>query len=119
MPWTSCQVPVRDDRSTSDIPSFRELPARAGRAPFGRFRRYRHLTPLVSPVADLVAEGDPRKWIHGRAACGARPIAQKTCFTRMLYILRSTSFILISAIAWDGLRPRGQALAQFMIVWQR
>ena len=32
---------------------------------------------------------------------------------------RSTIFFLISAIALAGLRPFGQALAQFMMVWQR
>jgi len=34
-------------------------------------------------------------------------------------ICRSTSFSLSSAIASEGLRPLGQALAQFMMVWQR
>jgi hypothetical protein len=32
---------------------------------------------------------------------------------------RSTIIFLISAIAFAGLRPFGQACAQFMIVWQR
>ena len=31
----------------------------------------------------------------------------------------STIICLISAIALAGLRPFGQALAQFMMVWQR
>ena len=35
------------------------------------------------------------------------------------HICRSTSIFLISAMALAGLRPFGQALAQFMIVWQR
>jgi hypothetical protein len=35
------------------------------------------------------------------------------------YICRSTSFSLSSAIASDGFRPFGHALAQFMMVWQR
>ena len=35
------------------------------------------------------------------------------------YTRRSSSFCLISAIALAGLRPFGQALAQFMIWWQR
>ena len=30
-----------------------------------------------------------------------------------------TIICLISPIAWAGLRPFGQALAQFMMVWQR
>jgi hypothetical protein len=34
-------------------------------------------------------------------------------------ICRSTIFSLSSAIASEGLRPFGQALAQFMMVWQR
>jgi hypothetical protein len=34
-------------------------------------------------------------------------------------ICRSTIFSLSSAIASDGLRPFGQAFAQFMMVWQR
>ena len=34
-------------------------------------------------------------------------------------ICRSTIFSLSSAIASAGLRPFGQALAQFMMVWQR
>jgi len=33
-------------------------------------------------------------------------------------IARSTIIFLISAIALAGLRPLGQVLAQFMIVWQ-
>ena len=46
--------------------------------------------------------------------CGLRPIerlADHTC--------RSTIMRLISAMALAGLRLFGQALAQFMIVWQR
>jgi len=35
------------------------------------------------------------------------------------YICRSTIIRLISAMALAGLRPFGQALAQFMMVWQR
>ena len=35
------------------------------------------------------------------------------------YTCRSTIFFLISAIAFAGLRCFGQALAQFMMVWQR
>src|SRR5689334_16465663 len=35
------------------------------------------------------------------------------------HICRSTSFILSSAMASDGFNPFGQALAQFMMVWQR
>jgi transposase, IS30 family len=34
-------------------------------------------------------------------------------------VCRSTIFSLISAIAFAGLRPFGQAFAQFMMVWQR
>jgi hypothetical protein len=34
-------------------------------------------------------------------------------------IWRSTIFSLRSAMASEGLSPFGQALAQFMIVWQR
>ena len=33
--------------------------------------------------------------------------------------LRSTISFLISEIAFAGLRPLGQVLAQFMMVWQR
>jgi hypothetical protein len=32
---------------------------------------------------------------------------------------RSSSIFLVSAIALAGFKPFGQALAQFMIVWQR
>ena len=32
---------------------------------------------------------------------------------------RSTIIFLISAMALAGLRPLGQVLAQFMMVWQR
>jgi hypothetical protein len=35
------------------------------------------------------------------------------------YICRSTIMRLISAMAFAGLRLFGQALAQFMMVWQR
>lgn len=35
------------------------------------------------------------------------------------HICRSTSFILISAMALAGFRPLGQVLVQFMMVWQR
>ena len=35
------------------------------------------------------------------------------------HICRSTSIFLISAMALAGLRPFGQALAQFRMVWQR
>ena len=35
------------------------------------------------------------------------------------YTCRSTIMRLISAIAFAGLRCFGQALAQFMMVWQR
>ena len=35
------------------------------------------------------------------------------------YTCRSTSARLISAMAFAGLRCLGQALAQFMMVWQR
>ena len=35
------------------------------------------------------------------------------------YTRRSTIIFLISAIAFAGLRPFGQVLAQFMMVWQR
>src|SRR5581483_175389 len=35
------------------------------------------------------------------------------------HICRSTSFILSSAMASEGFNPFGQALAQFMMVWQR
>ena len=38
---------------------------------------------------------------------------------KVYQICRSTSFSFSSAIASDGLRPFGQALAQFMMVWQR
>jgi hypothetical protein len=34
-------------------------------------------------------------------------------------ICRSTIFSLSSAIASEGFKPFGQALAQFMMVWQR
>ena len=34
-------------------------------------------------------------------------------------IARATIIFLISAMALAGLRPFGQVLAQFMIVWQR
>jgi hypothetical protein len=35
------------------------------------------------------------------------------------YPARSTASFLTSAIAFAGFRPLGQALAQFMMVWQR
>ena len=35
------------------------------------------------------------------------------------YTCRSTIFFLISAIDFAGLSPFGQALVQFMMVWQR
>ena len=37
----------------------------------------------------------------------------------MPQICRSTIFSLSSAIASEGFNPFGQALAQFMMVWQR
>ena len=39
--------------------------------------------------------------------------------TRPSYTCRSTIIILSSAMASEGLRLFGQALAQFMMVWQR
>ena len=41
------------------------------------------------------------------------------CFVVLAHTRRSTIIFLISAIALAGLRPFGQALAQFMMVWQR
>ena len=38
---------------------------------------------------------------------------------RQPHTCRSTIMRLISAMALAGLRPFGQALAQFMMVWQR
>jgi hypothetical protein len=59
-----------------------------------------------SHVGSVAGPPDGRK----TAAAPLRPAAQ-TC--------RSTSSLLMSAIALAGLRPLGQALAQFMMVWQR
>ena len=39
--------------------------------------------------------------------------------SKPVHTCRSTSAFLISAIAFAGLRCFGQALAQFMMVWQR
>lgn len=38
---------------------------------------------------------------------------------RSIHIIRSTIIFLIDWIAFAGLSPFGQVLAQFMIVWQR
>src|SRR5262249_31314666 len=47
-------------------------------------------------------------------------LAREPLRTRLWrYTFRSTIFCLISAIAFAGLRCFGQALAQFMMVWQR
>ena len=40
-------------------------------------------------------------------------------FGVLAHAARSAISFLVSAIAWAGLRPLGQTLAQFMIVWQR
>jgi len=54
------------------------------------------------------------KEVTGRQSFRENPVK---IFKR--YTCRSTSLSLSSAIAWDGLSPFGQALAQFMMVWQR
>jgi hypothetical protein len=48
-----------------------------------------------------------------------RGAAQTCCSDLLPQTCRSTSSFLMSAIALAGLRPLGQALAQFMMVWQR
>ena len=63
------------------------------------------------------AKAGPWGEVHGRdlaedaAACAGATGCDQTA--------RSTSSFLVSAIALAGLRPLGQTLAQFMIVWQR
>jgi hypothetical protein len=47
------------------------------------------------------------------------PAWRTPCPTNGFQVLRSTNSFLTSAIAWAGLRPFGQALAQFKMVWQR
>ena len=56
-------------------------------------------------IADFAAGSNA-----ARASC-VRPAAPQ--------IWRSTIFSLSSAMASAGLRPFGQALVQFMMVWQR
>ena len=58
-----------------------------------------------------------------RAAGGGMNSSERcTCAipaVRALQLWRSAIIALISAIALAGLRPFGQVLAQFMMVWQR
>ena len=50
-----------------------------------------------------------------RIKCGVNPSYEND----KRYSCRSTSLRLVSAMALAGLRLLGQALAQFMMVWQR
>ena len=70
------------------------------------------------------------KWQQSRP-CQAKPVAEKPERDSLFpesrpprgsspgQIVRATIIFLISAIAFAGLRPFGQVLAQFMMVWQR
>ncbi len=62
----------------------------------------RMATPARSPAPEV-------NWhLHGNSRA-----------SRASYASRSTIICLISAMAFAGLRPFGQALVQFMMVWQR
>ena len=69
-----------------------------------------------TPPATLRAAGDPPHKGEGKSAV---QFAISNDLARCRHTFRSTISFLISAIALAGLRPFGQAFAQFMMVWQR
>ena len=77
-------------------------------------------------VIEAVAEGDVFRRILCARHIGARQQSRQSnnddrphARQRADYTCRSTIICLISAMALAGLRLFGQALAQFMMVWQR
>jgi hypothetical protein len=69
---------------------------------------------VVNP--DPAGLGEQRKDLPRGPRSASDVIAAATTSRQ---ICRSTIFSLSSAMASDGLRPFGHALAQFMMVWQR
>ena len=82
-----------------------------GRRRKGAERRRCGIIVGDQPGTTLVTKTSRRLFGALSSAAVVRPSARQTC--------RSTIFNLSSAIASEGLSPLGQALAQFMMVWQR
>lgn len=79
-------------------------------------RHNQRLPKTNKVVPDHLALRDGRE--TQTAGTGPAAICDRFCQTSD-QTRRSTSIFLISPIAFAGLRPFGQAWAQFMIVWQR
>ena len=74
---------------------------------------------VVVPRATREARRIARLGRVSRLARRARLTAGNAYCRRGVYTRRSTISFFSSAMALAGLRPLGQALAQFMMVWQR
>ena len=69
--------------------------------------------------ADAGSDNAPDNEKRGQQMDEDAPEPPKLGQARRYHTFRSTIIFLISAMALAGLRPFGQALAQFMMVWQR
>ena len=76
--------------------------------------------PVAPTVEQHQVEPDKTTATQERARVAAGLTCRPTTRAETLpYTCRSTIFFLISAMDFAGLSPFGQALVQFMMVWQR
>ena len=82
------------------------------------------MAALTGPTCGLLccciaaaAAGVPGIGVALRASPGNDAVERFAA--KRFYTCRSTIVFLISAMAWAGLRPFGQAFEQFRMVWQR